>query len=102
MHTIIYITTFKYIYIYIHLCLQKYLCYIRKKTEGTLIQFDNGVVYNYKTSFETFFKLTQTHSNIFEVTPGLLVNLDKLQEIIPNEEEDEFVCNLASQKNIKI
>jgi hypothetical protein len=30
------------------------------------------------------------------------VNLDKLQEIIPNEEEDEFVCNLASQKNIKI
>jgi hypothetical protein len=100
LHTIIYITTFKYIYI--HLCLQKYLCYIRKKTEGTLIQFDNGVVYNYKTSFETFFKLTQTHSNIFEVTPGLLVNLDKLQEIIPNEEEDEFVCNLASQKNIKI
>jgi hypothetical protein len=102
LHTIIYITTFKYIYIYIHLCLQKYLCYIRKKTEGTLIQFDNDVVYNYKTSFETFFKLTQTHSNIFEVTPGLLVNLDKLQEIIPNEEEDEFVCNLASQKNIKI
>jgi hypothetical protein len=36
------------------------------------------------------------------VTPGLLVNLDKLQEIIPNEEEDEFVCNLVSQKNIEI
>ena len=67
-----------------------------------MFQFDNGVVYNYKTSFETFFKLTQTHSNIFEVTPVLLVNLDKLQEIIPNEEEDEFVCNLTSQKNIEI
>ena len=80
----------------------KNLCYIRKKSKGTLIQFDNGVVYNYKTSFETFFKLTQTHSNIFEVTPGLLVNLDKLQDIIPNEEEDEFVCNLVSQKNIEI
>jgi hypothetical protein len=36
------------------------------------------------------------------VTPGLLVNLDKLQEIIPNEEEDEFVCNLVCQKNIEI
>lgn len=67
-----------------------------------MFQFDNGVVYNYKTSFETFFKLTQTHSNIFEVTPVLLVNLDKLQEIIPNEEEDEFDCNLVSQKNIEI
>ena len=67
-----------------------------------MFQFDDGVVYNYKTSFETFFKLTQTHSNIFEVTPVLLVNLDKLQEIIPNEEEDEFDCNLVSQKNIEI
>ena len=36
------------------------------------------------------------------MTPGLLVNLDKLQEIIPNEEEDEFDCNLVSQKNIEI
>lgn len=80
----------------------KNLCYIRKITEGTLIQFDNGVLYKYKTSFETFFKLTQTHSNIFEVTPGFLVNLDKLQEIIPNEEGDKFVCNLASHKNIEI
>ena len=78
------------------------LCYIRKKNNGTLIQFDNGVLYNYKTSFETFFKLTQSHSIIFEVTPGLLVNLDKLQNIIPNDEEDEFVCNLVSQKNIEI
>ena len=80
----------------------KNLSYIRKKTQGTLVQFDNGVLYNYKTSFETFFKLTQTHSNIFEVTPGLLVNLDKLQDIIPNESEDEFVCNLISQRNIEI
>ena len=80
----------------------KNLCYIRKKSDGTLVQFDNGVLYNYKTSFETFFKLTQSHSNIFEVTPGLLVNLDKLQNIIPDEEEDEFVCNLVSQKNIEI
>jgi hypothetical protein len=30
------------------------------------------------------------------------VNLDKLQNIIPDEEEDEFVCNLVSQKNIEI
>jgi len=37
----------------------KNLCYIRKKFEGTLIQFDNGVLYNYKTSFDTFLKLTQ-------------------------------------------
>jgi len=30
------------------------------------------------------------------------VNLDKLQNIIPDEEEDEFVCSLVSQKNIEI
>ena len=80
----------------------KNLCYIRKKFDGTLIQFDNGVLYNFKTSFDTFFKLTQSHSNIFEVTPGLLVNLDKLQNIVPDEEHEEFVCNLVSQKTIEI
>ena len=80
----------------------KNLCHIRKKIDGTLIQFDNGVLYNYKTSFDTFFKLTQSHSNIFVVTPGLLVNLDNLQNIVPDEEHDEFVCNLVSQKNIEI
>ena len=30
------------------------------------------------------------------------MNLDKLQNIVPNDEEDEFVCNLVSQKNIEI
>jgi len=30
------------------------------------------------------------------------VNLDKLQNIVPNDEEDEFVCNLVYQKNIEI
>ena len=80
----------------------KNLCYIRKKFDGTLIQFDNGVLYNFKTSFDTFFKLTQSHSNIFEVTPGLLVNLDKLQNIVHDEEHEEFVCNLVSQENIEI
>jgi len=30
------------------------------------------------------------------------VNLDKLQNIIPDDEEEEFVCNLVSQKNIEI
>ena len=44
----------------------KNLCYIRKKSSGILVQFDNGVFYNYKTSFETFFKLTQSHSNILK------------------------------------
>ena len=89
---------FVYYNTYHYVCIHIFVNAIK----STLIQFDNGVLYNYKTSFETFFKLTQSHSIIFEVTPGLLVNLDKLQNIIPNDEEDEFVCNLVSQKNIEI
>ena len=30
------------------------------------------------------------------------MNLDKLQNIVHDEEHEEFVCNLVSQKNIEI
>ena len=31
----------------------KELCYVREKKNGTIVQFENGVTYNYKTSFKT-------------------------------------------------
>ena len=51
---------------------------VRKTKSGILIQFIDGLSYNYKTSYNTFFKLTRTYSNIFEIVPDLLVNLENL------------------------
>ena len=68
----------------------------------THIQFDNGVTYSYGTSFETFLSLTRSYSNIFEVTPGLLINLDKLEKIVHDSKHDEFICSLVTERQIEL